>query len=80
MQDGKVKIADGLPETRAHLENFKSKMKLETPLKKITMGDAVDFAITQAEKVPALEARIRELEEQLNYCIDERDRTEMELE
>ena len=37
-------------------------MKLENPLKKITMGDAVDFAINRAEKAPALEARIKELE------------------
>ena len=63
MQKGIVRIADGSPETRARLKNFLSKMQLEKPLEKITMGDAIDYAIEQAEKVPELEKRIRELEE-----------------
>jgi hypothetical protein len=67
MQENKVKIADGSPETRARLSNFKSKMQIERPLEKITMGDAIDFAIEQAEKVPELEKRIKELVEMNEY-------------
>jgi len=70
VQAGKVIIANGSPETRARLTNFRSQMKLKDPLKKITMGAAIDFAIEQAERVPELEKeyidlkeKIRELEE-----------------
>lgn len=65
MQKGIVRIADGSPETRARLTNFLSQMKLKDPLKKITMGSAIDFAIEQAERVPELEKKIKELEEEL---------------
>jgi len=65
MQEGKVKIADGRPETRASLSNFKSKMQLENPLEKITMGDAIDYAIVQAERVPALEEENKKLKERI---------------
>lgn len=58
MQKGIVRIADGSPETRARLKNFLSKMQLANPSKKITMGDAIDYAIEQAEKVPELEERL----------------------
>lgn len=61
-----VKIAMGSPETRARLSNFKSKMQLANPNDKITMGDAIDFAIEQAEKVPELEKKIKELQEVIN--------------
>lgn len=73
MQKGKVIIANGSPETRARLTNFRSKMKLKDPIKKITMGDSIDYAIEQAERVPELEKenmelkeKIRELKEELN--------------
>jgi AmiR/NasT family two-component response regulator len=73
MQKGKVIIANGSPETRARLINFRSKMKLKDPIKKITMGDSIDYAIEQAERVPELEnenkklkEKIRELKEELN--------------
>lgn len=62
MQKGIVRIADGSPETRARLSNFKSKMQLEKPLEKITMGDAIDYAIIQAEKVHELKKKIKELQ------------------
>jgi 1-acyl-sn-glycerol-3-phosphate acyltransferase len=32
----------------------------------ITMGDAIDFAIEQAEKVPELEKKIKELQEEVD--------------
>lgn len=70
MQKGKVIIANGSPETRARLNNFKSKMQLEKPLEKITMGDAIDFAIIQAERVPALEKENMELKERLDRVIE----------
>jgi hypothetical protein len=73
VQAGKVIIANGSPETRARLTNFRSQMKLKDPLKKITMGDSIDYAIEQAERVPELEnenkklkEKIRELKEELN--------------
>lgn len=65
MQEGKVIIANGSPETRARLTNFRSQMKLKDPLKKITMGDSIDYAIEQAERVPVLERKIKELQEEL---------------
>jgi hypothetical protein len=68
MKNGVVRIADGHPETRARLNNFKSKMQLEKPLEKITMGDAIDYAIVQAERVPALEEENRELKEKIKEC------------
>lgn len=66
MQKGKVIIANGSPETRARLTNFRSKMKLKDPLKKITMGDSIDYAIEQAERVPELEKKIKELQEEVD--------------
>ena len=41
-------------------------MKLKNPLKKITMGDSIDYAIEQAGRVPELEKKIKELQEELN--------------
>lgn len=66
MQKGKVIIANGSPETRARLTNFRSKMKLKDPIKKITMGDSIDYAIEQAERVPELEKKIKELQEEVD--------------
>ena len=66
MQKGKVIIANGSPETRARLINFRSKMKLKDPIKKITMGDSIDYAIEQAERVPELEKKIKELQEEVD--------------
>jgi hypothetical protein len=65
MQKGKVIIANGSPETRARLTNFRSQMKLKDPLKKITMGDSIDYAIEQAERVPELEKENRELKKRI---------------
>ena len=66
MQKGIVRIADGRPETRARLSSFKSKMQMGDPLKKITMGDSIDYAIEQAERVPELEKKIKELQEEVD--------------
>lgn len=66
MQKGIVRIADGRPETRARLKNFLSKMQLVNPSDKITMGAAIDFAIAQAERVPELEKKIKELQEEVD--------------
>jgi hypothetical protein len=76
MQEGKVRviIANGSPETRALLTNFRSQMKLKDPLKKITMGNAIDFAIKQAERVPELEKENRELKERIKELEEETQR------
>ena len=65
MQKCIVRIADGSPETRARLTNFRSQMKLKDPIKKITMGDSIDYAIEQAERVPELEKENMELKERI---------------
>lgn len=72
MQKGKVVIFNGSLKTRAKVNHFLSELKLKDPEKKITQGDAVEYAIEQAEKVPMLEkenadlkARIKELEEKV---------------
>ena len=58
MQKGKVAIFNGTPETRAKVNNFKSILEMKNPHKKITQGEAVEFAIEQAERVPELEKEI----------------------
>lgn len=61
MQKGKVVIFNGSLKTRAKVNHFLSELKLKNPEKKITQGEAVEFAIEQAEKVPELEKHIEEL-------------------
>lgn len=67
MQEGKVKLADGSPESRARIHLFMQAQKLHHPERNIkTLEDAILFAIDEAVKVPALEARVKDLEEICN--------------
>lgn len=66
MQEGKVKLADGSPETRAKIHLFTQAQKLYNPDRKIkTLEDGILFAIEEAVKVPGLEAQIKELKEEI---------------
>lgn len=62
-KEGYVKLADVSPETRDIVHIFKIEQRLAHPEEKIkTLEDGILFAIKQAERVPELEARIKELE------------------
>ena len=67
MQDpNKVKLVDASPKTREKLKIYLSTLRIrkctlgEKDIK--TLEDAILFSIQEAEKVPVLEKRIRELE------------------
>lgn len=64
----KVLIASGKPETKYKLKIFLSTQKIAHPEEHNlrTLEDAVLFSIQEAEKVPVLEKRIKELEEVIN--------------
>ncbi len=67
MQEGKVTIANGQIETRHKLNIFLNDLKLNrSELNIKTQEDAILFAIEETGKVPALEARIKELEDEVN--------------
>jgi len=56
MQKEKVNIAQGYPETRERLREFLGASNLKYPETRLkTLADAIDFAIQEAAKVPALE-------------------------
>jgi len=69
MKKGNVVLANGSVEVRAKVNHFLSGLKLKkctlrgTVIK--TQADAIDYAIEQAEKVPALEKRVQELKERI---------------
>lgn len=64
MQKGRVVLAFGSPESREKLNFFKASMKLKRPEIRIkTQEDAINYAITEAMKVPELEKEIKELKE-----------------
>lgn len=66
MQKGKVNIAQGYPETLSNLKIFQETQKRQHPEKNLkTLADAIDFAIREASKVPTLEKRIKELEDEI---------------
>lgn len=64
MQNGKVNIAQGYPETLSNLKIFMENQK-RAGIELKTLADAIDFAIKQAEKVPALENEIVELKKRI---------------
>lgn len=66
IKEGYVKLADVSPETRDKVHIFTREQRIAYPDKKIkTLEEGILFAMEQAEKVPGLEARIKELEEKL---------------
>jgi hypothetical protein len=66
MQNGKVNIAQGHPETLSNLKIFIENQKRIYPNAVLkTLANGIDFAIEQAEKVPSLENEIRELKKQI---------------
>ena len=65
MKKGHTNLAQGTPEQLSKVKRYLLDAKEAYPEKKLkTHADAVIFAIEQAEKVPALEARIKELEKE----------------
>jgi polyhydroxyalkanoate synthesis regulator phasin len=66
MQKGIVNIAQGRPETLSNLKIFiENQKRIYQNAKLKTLANGIDFAITQAEKVPALEKEIEELKKQI---------------
>lgn len=70
MQDpNKVKLVDASPDTREKLKIYLSNLRIrkctldEKDIK--TLEDAILFSIQEAEKVPVLERRIKELEDEI---------------
>lgn len=62
MQTGKVRIADGTPETLDNLKLFLIESKRRYPEAELkTLASAIDFAIEQARKIPSLEKEILNL-------------------
>jgi len=62
MQKGKVNIAQGYPETLSKLKIFLEEQKRKHSENRLkTLEDAINFAIDEAEKVPALNKEINEL-------------------
>jgi len=65
----KVKLVDASPDTREKLKIYLSTLRIrkctleEKDIK--TLEDAVLFSIQEAEKVPVLEKRIKELEDEI---------------
>ncbi len=66
MKKGLVNLAQGSPEQLSMLKVFIEKMKALYPGRKLkTLASGVEFAVEQAEKVPKLEARIKDLEHEI---------------
>ncbi len=64
MQNGKVNIAQGYPETLSNLKIFMENQK-RAGIELKTLADAIDNAILEAEKVPSLEKEIEKLKRKL---------------
>ncbi|MCK9575343.1 MAG: hypothetical protein M0R51_05250 [Clostridia bacterium] len=65
MKKGLKNIAQGTPEQLLRVKRFLVDSREAHPEKQLkTHADAIDFAIEQAEKVPKLEARIKEIEKE----------------
>jgi len=72
MQNGKVNIAQGRPETLSNLKIFiENQKRIYQNAKLKTLANGIDFAIKQAEKVPALEKEIEELKKKIAEKGDE---------
>lgn len=67
MQEGKVKIADGFPETKDRLKKFQADYNLGSNDGRLsTLGDTIDKLIEIATvKVPALESALKEKEQRI---------------
>lgn len=66
MEEKRVRIADGSQDTQDRLHSFLRANKKAYPEKKLrSLESAIIFALDQAERVPELEKRIKELEKAL---------------